>query len=604
VLDMPAYRPPLEGRRGLLRLDFNERTEGAPLDALLALARLAAEGAEAVAAYPEYGPYVSKLAHALGVRPDEVLPTNATDEAIQVVVQTYADAGTRMLLAAPTFAMFQVYARIAGVEPVEVPYEGPRMDFPEEAYLARLAADASIRIAVLVDPNNPTATDLPVGFVERVCRARPDVAVLVDEAYGAFTGRSAIPLVRDLPNLIVSQTFSKAHGLAGLRIGHLVSQAANIAALAKVRSPYSVNVAAMAAAGALLDAEVRDRREVSRSLPMPPHGPAGEPRAYVERAAEGMRILLEGLEARGIPVVRSGANFVLTRVGAEHASLVRALRERGVLVRDRSSDRGLEGHVRFTAGPPDHVRLLLETIDRIFARRALLLDMDGTLVDVSRSYIACTARTAARLLAEEGLPSEVTPADVHAMKARGGGTNDDWVCAREIVLERARAAGRALDLPLERVTAPFQELYLGSLAATERWLAPADLLLRLGRRWRLGIVTGRPRAEVDMAFALEGAAEARPLFREVVAREDVFPRLKPDPAGLDRALGALGCDPASSLYVGDSTDDMRAARAAGLRPIGVLAPFDPDPARTRTALLEAGAERVLDGILALEGLLL
>jgi histidinol-phosphate aminotransferase len=276
IVAMPAYRPPLEGRRGKLRLDFNERTEGAPPAAMRALAALSAED---VAAYPEYGPYLARLARALGLRPDEVLPTNATDEAIQVVIQTYVDPGARMLVAVPTFAMFLVYARIAGVEVVEVPFEGERREFPEAAYLARLREDPRVRLAVLVDPNNPTATDLPAGLVERACAARPDVPVLVDEAYGAFTGRSAVPLIGLCPNLIVSQTFSKAHGLAGLRIGHLVSCAANVSALSKVRSPYSVNVAAMAAASSLLEEESRDREEVSRSLPMPTLGAPGEPRA-------------------------------------------------------------------------------------------------------------------------------------------------------------------------------------------------------------------------------------------------------------------------------------------------------------------------------------
>jgi HAD superfamily hydrolase (TIGR01549 family) len=320
-----------------------------------------------------------------------------------------------------------------------------------------------------------------------------------------------------------------------------------------------------------------------------------------------MRLLLEGLERLGLPLVRSGANFALARVGTEHASLVKALRERGILVRDRSSDPLLEGCVRFTAGPLEHVRRLLDALEEVFRTRALLLDMDGTLVDVSRSYIACCAETASLLLREEGLPpetAEVCVADVLALKATGGGTNDDWVCTRELVLQRARAAGRAIDLPLERVIEPFQALYLGKLAATERWLPAATLLERLSRRYRLGLVTGRPRAEVDLAFALEGASAARPLFGAMVAREDVFPRLKPDPAGIDRALGALGCGRAGSLYVGDSTDDMRAATAAGVRAIGLLAPGDPDPERTRAALLAAGAECVLDGIAALEGLLL
>ncbi len=284
---MPAYRPPLEGRRGKLRLDFNERTEGAPFACLEALRAL---GPEALAAYPEYGPYVARLAAHLGVEPGEVLPTNATDEAIQVVVQTYVDPGDRVLLAIPTFAMFSVYARIAGAELVEVPYDpAAALAFPEAAYLRALGEDPRIRLAVLVDPNNPTATELDPALVARVCEARPDVPVHHDEAYGAFTGRTAVPLVRTHRNLNVSQTFSKAHGLAGLRIGHLVSGAENIAALGKVRSPYSVNVAARAAAAALL--EERTPSPLGEAPSPPPGGlqPAA-PAAAREGARGGERV--------------------------------------------------------------------------------------------------------------------------------------------------------------------------------------------------------------------------------------------------------------------------------------------------------------------------
>lgn len=579
VEEMPAYRPPLEGRRGLLRLDFNERTEGAPESALAAVRAL---GAEALAAYPEYGPYVAKLAAHLGVASGEVLPTNATDEAIQTAVLTYVDAGARVLMAAPTFAMFAVYARIAGAEVVEVPYAAGSLDFPEEEYLRILRTDASVRLAVLVDPNNPTATPLDRALVARVCEVRPDVPVLLDEAYGPFTGRSAVPLIARFENLIVSQTFSKAHGLAGLRIGHLISCAENVAALAKVRSPYSVNVAGMAAAAALID----DPRE---------------PRAFVERALEGRRALEEGFAARGIPVVRAGANFVLARFGGDHAGAAAALKRRGVLVRDRSSDRGLAGCVRVTAGPPEHAARFLTALDDVFRTRALLLDLDGTLVDVSRSYATCDREVAARFLAEAGIEVAVTDADVFALKAAGGGMNDDWALTARLIAVKAREAGRTLEVPLERVIPVYQERYLGALAATERWLAPRALLERLAGRWRLGIVTGRPRAEVALAFGLTGAAGD--LFEAAIAREDVAPRLKPDPAGIERALAALGCGREGSLYVGDSADDMRAARAAGIRAVGCIAPGD-DPDRARAALLAAGAERVVRGVGEIEDVLL
>ncbi|MBI2567519.1 MAG: aminotransferase class I/II-fold pyridoxal phosphate-dependent enzyme [Candidatus Schekmanbacteria bacterium] len=345
IAAMAAYRPPLEGRRGAaLRLDFNERSGPAPVAAMAALRALAGES---VAAYPEYEAYERRLARWLGVAESCVLPTNATDEGIQVVALTFVDPGQKVLLAEPTFAMFRVYAQISGAQVVSVPYVEPDLAFPADLFLHHLATDMDIRVAVLVDPNNPTATDLDSELVARVCATRPDVAVLVDEAYGAFTRRTSIPLIARHANLIVSQTFSKAHGLAGLRIGHLVSCADNIAALRKVRSPYSVNIAAMAAAAALMDQEVEDR----------------DP--YVRQCLEGRDLLAAGLRVRGIRVRRAGANFVLADFGAAAAAVGSALRAHGVLVRDRSSDPGLAGHVRITAAPPDDIAGFFEVLDRI-----------------------------------------------------------------------------------------------------------------------------------------------------------------------------------------------------------------------------------------------
>lgn len=563
VREMPAYRPPLEGRRGLLRLDFNERTIGAPRAALEAIARL---DPEAVAAYPEYGPYVTRLARRLGVAADQVLPTNATDEAIQVAVQTYVDAGDEVVLPSPTFAMFAVYARVAGAILVEVPFrrepapDGARLAVDEEAYLAALARPR-VRLAVLVDPNNPTATPLPPGFVERACAARPDVPVLVDEAYGAFVGRTAIGLVPRHPNLLVSQTFSKAHGLAGLRIGHLVSQAANIAALAKVRSPYSVNVAALAAAAALLD------------LP-----PEGEPATFVAQALEGRRRLVDGLRAMGVPLLGEDANFALARLGADLEPVLARLREAGILVRDRSRDRGLAGCVRATAGTPEQVERLLgalgAALDERRRGRALLFDLDGTLVDVSASYDECDRQTAEHFLRLAGIRTSVWREEVRRLRGEGGGTNDDWALTARLIDRKAReATGRGLQVAMDELVAEYQRRYLGEdgrpgLAATERFVAPPGLIERLARRFRLGVVTGRPRGEAATALGLAGAPP-RDLWEVVVAREDCAPRLKPDPHGIVCALRGLGAEPARSTYVGDSRDDAAAALAAGVRFIDV-----------------------------------
>ncbi|MHC4829274.1 MAG: pyridoxal phosphate-dependent aminotransferase [Planctomycetota bacterium] len=344
---LPPYRPPLEGRRGLLRLDFNERTVAPHPATLEALAAIAGED---LAAYPEYGSYTEQLARYLGVDPVNVLPTNATDEAIQTVMLTYAEPGEGVLLCEPTFAMFRVYAGIAGAKVHAVRYPED-LSFPLEAYREAMRATDALKVAVIVDPNNPTTTDVGLDAIEAVCRERPDVTVFVDEAYGAFTGRTAIPLIARYPNLVVSQTFSKAHGLAGLRIGHLVACQEAIAALSKVRSPYSVNVAAMAAASAIM------------ALPR-----EEEPGHFVAEVHTNRPRLVQALTDRGLHVKRASANFCLVEVGESVGALVGALRQGGVLVRNRSNDPGLDGCFRVSVGTAAQIDAFLEVLDAALGR--------------------------------------------------------------------------------------------------------------------------------------------------------------------------------------------------------------------------------------------
>jgi len=580
IQKMAAYRPPLEGRRGLLRLDFNERTEGAPIEAIQALASITPDD---LATYPEYSPYIKVLSESLGVGEDCVLPTNATDEAIQVVMLTYLDAGDKVLLASPTFSMFAIYAQISGAEVVEVPYNPETLEFPSELYLEALQ-DPSIKLAVAVDPNNPTATSVDPAVLRKICETRPDIPVLVDEAYGSFTGRTAIPMTETYSNLIVCQTFSKAFGLAGLRIGHLVSCPENIANLSKVRSPYSVNLAAMAAAEALIKA-----------------GAEKIPGTFVAKAMKGREMLVRGLEERGFPIRSVGANFVLTHVGSEHKALCQALRDRGILVRDRSSDRGLDGCVRVSAGSSEQMEQFFSTLDAIFSTRALLLDMDGTMVDVSRSYVSCDCKVATEFLEKAGIQATVTEEDVQRLKAGGEGTNDDWVLTARLIQTKAKEHGQELQIPVSDIIPVYQKYYHEEFAKTEEWIMPATLLKRLAKRYRLGIVTGRPRDEALAALAYKGADPS--LFEVVITRDEVEPKLKPDPAGLLLALEQMGCGAKGSLYVGDSADDMRAARAAGVHAVGVIAPGD-QPEMAREGLLQAGAQEIIEQIMELEGLLL
>ena len=254
ILKMAPYRPPSSGRGGKMRLDFNENTEGC---SPRALERLRGLSADALAVYPEYEEARPRLASHFSVSPNQLTLTNGTDEAIQLVVNTYVNPGDRVLIPRPTYAMYRFYAQVIGAEVVEVEY-GADLGFPQKELLSKL--HSRTRAIFIANPNNPTGTSASQAQLKAVLRAAPRAAVMVDEAYFEFSGQSVLPWIARYQNLFVSRTFSKAYGLAGLRVGCLFSNENNIAAIRKGQSPYSVNAAAVAAA---LEA-ARDRAFIKR----------------------------------------------------------------------------------------------------------------------------------------------------------------------------------------------------------------------------------------------------------------------------------------------------------------------------------------------------
>ncbi|MBI3725090.1 imidazoleglycerol-phosphate dehydratase HisB [bacterium] len=324
VAAMESYRPPLEGRGPYRRLDFNESTLGPPRAVLDALRTVSAGE---LARYPEYAELRADLAKHLGLSVDEVLPTNASDEGIRVVMDTVVEAGSRVVLPVPTFAMFRFYAQLVGADLREVPYrKDGRFSFPLQETLE--AIDEKTRLVVLVNPNNPTGTPIPREAIEKIVERAKHACVLIDEAYHPIHPETAIDL---LPrgNVVILRTFSKAFGLAGCRVGIIASSRENVSVLAKVASPYSVATPGVLAVRAAL----RD---------------PGYVRAFVDLARAARADLASRLEARGIPHVEGAAHFLLVDARSKErcARLVSELKERGILVRDRSSDQGLAGWFR------------------------------------------------------------------------------------------------------------------------------------------------------------------------------------------------------------------------------------------------------------------
>ncbi len=336
VLRMAPYSPPSGGRAGKLRLDFNENTVGASPRVVEAMTRYLT--ADALTVYPEYRETKPALASFFGVSEEEFIMTNGTDEAIQVLVNTYVDDGDEVIILQPSYAMYKFYSEVAGAEVRDLSYREPDLAFPLEELLA--AIQPSTRAVLISNPNNPTGTGIGLEEVERILQAAPHAAVLIDEAYFEFSRVTALPMLGRYPNLFVSRTFSKVYGMAALRVGCLFSQQRNVAYLHKAQSPYSVNMLAAVAARAA----VEDREYIA---------------TYVAEVLAAREQCYAGFDRLGITYYRSQANFILFRAGARSVEIRDRLRERGVLVRDRSYE--IAGCVRVTIGSRAQVsRFLVE----------------------------------------------------------------------------------------------------------------------------------------------------------------------------------------------------------------------------------------------------
>jgi histidinol-phosphate aminotransferase len=328
VVAMPEYHPPLAGRDAL-RLDFNENTFAASPKVIERLRQTTAEG---LTKYPEREG-VEKIAAAhFGLAANQVLLTNGVDEAIHLVCAALLEEDDEAVICTPTFFMYEVSIRMM-TEHLKRVQADATLEFPYARFLE--AITERTKLVVVASPNNPTGAVVSREQILAICAAAPQAAVLVDEAYYHFHGESVLPDVGTVSNLLVARTFSKAYGLASLRIGMLAGGAELM--------QYNVN-------GIALDC-----------LPV-----ALADDAYVQWYAEqvhaGRARMMEGLRALGVEFFPSHANFVLMKVGPKHAELVKAMRARGVLLRDRSSDPGCDGNVRITIGVEEHVTRGLEAL--------------------------------------------------------------------------------------------------------------------------------------------------------------------------------------------------------------------------------------------------
>ena len=312
VSALGTYKPPLEGRNPeeYLLMDFNEFPEPPPPSVRKALQQYMVEGHLQV--YPHYGRFTDQLGKYAGVPPEQLLLTNGSDQGIDVVLRSMLEPGTNLVMAMPGFSMFKQTVGTIGADFIEVPYPSD-FQFPFERI--RQVVNPQTRIIVVINPNNPTGTSSSPEQVEALLQEFPDCAVLVDEAYYEFTGKTCLSLLEKYSNLVVIRTFSKAFAIPSLRLGYVVAREEFINELLKIRGPYDVNMAAVVAAQALL----------------------ADPQPWQELVNHLMQEVNPRLESflseQGVKFYPGEANFFLVEPKGGAKAAVNYLKGQGILVR-------------------------------------------------------------------------------------------------------------------------------------------------------------------------------------------------------------------------------------------------------------------------------
>ena len=340
---MTKYQKPAELYDGL-RLHQNENTAGCSPKVLEALAALRPDQ---IGFYPPYEAATRDVARYLGVEPDHLSLLNGLDEGITTIAIGYlrtmpGGPVPEAVIPDPAFEIFAIDTEVVGAKAVRVP-PNPDFSFPLDRVLA--AITSRTRVVFLTSPNNPTGVVTPLSAIRDIARAVPKGAIVfVDEAYFEFSGQTFIPELPQFPNVVVGRTFSKAFGLAGLRIGAITGHPDALEPIRLAVPVYSVNIAAVAA----VQAALQDLGHVHR---------------YLSQVEESKALVYAACDRLGLTYWKSAANFVLVRAGAQLEAVMKTAAAHNIYLRDRSTEPGCAGCFRVATGIVEHTRTFIDVLE-------------------------------------------------------------------------------------------------------------------------------------------------------------------------------------------------------------------------------------------------
>ncbi len=351
VQKLHGYTAPLEGRRNLLRLDFNENTLGPSPLVIEAIRNIPSNH---ISIYPEYnGLREGLIANLISSKScadlstDQIGIFNGVDAAIHAIFHAYGNPSDQLVTTTPTFGYYTPCAHMQGMEILAIPYAGVEMSFPFQKIKDAVKTNKP-KLLLICNPNNPTGTRLEPQRILELAALSPHTLVVVDELYEAFTGDSVLPKVdlNKVQNLLILRSLSKTAGLAGLRIGFAIGNSDIIENISRVTGPYDINSFAVIAALAAL----KDQAYVD---------------AYVQEVLQAKDWVKHQLIKRKVHHHMAGGNYFLLWPKNKSSDVEESLRAAGILVRDMKGKSFIEGALRVSIGTTKQMNYFWDSFSSI-----------------------------------------------------------------------------------------------------------------------------------------------------------------------------------------------------------------------------------------------
>ncbi len=537
-----------------LKLDFNERSDkNNPLTSEYPFGDLLWQ-------YPDRQPLEKKIADLNNLSSDQVLCTNGGDEAIMILMRIIKE-GTPLILPLPAFSQYTWGVKSWKQQAVLIDGQS-NLAIDIDATLVAIN-NSKQSVTILTRPNNPTGESISIETLKTFLETAKKQSswIFLDEAYIEFSDESSVAssLLNQYDNLVILRTFSKAYGLAGIRLGYLMGAEALIEPFRERCMPFNIPTPSLQIA-------LRAMQE-SNQLEM---------KNYCQTIRENRQKISSWLVSIGVKVFPSQANFLLLKLPTNQAKAVKSFLAKNRILLRTFTEGELIDCLRISI--PYCIERLFDLLKQALQPQLICLDMDGVLIDTSSSYDEATKATVLQLS-----NNTIVQSQIDDLKRRGG-YNNDWVLTKRLLDDLN------CQFSLDEVTKVFQEIYVGKnndgLMNNEVPLIQSALVSKINQstKTQFAVVTGRPYKEATIGKKLVNLNEL-----ELVSLDDVeLP--KPSPEGIQKLQKRFS---SSSWMCGDNLDDMQAAVGSNSLAIGI-------GEENQDILYQAGADIVLKSINDLE----